>query len=124
MKMNNRAHNFLNNINLARVADIFDESVTYSRDKILNTIQSVMKKQQIKLENRESVESTLETCSNTKESFSECLNESVSKTYYHREKPEQKTNFLELMLIRLLSKHQPSEAKIRSVAPSNLPIRF
>jgi len=124
MKMNNRAHNFLNSINLARVADILDKNVKYSREKIPGTIQSVPRKQHIKFENRESVESTLEKSSHTEESFSECLNESVNKKYYHREKPELETNFLEQMLIRLLSKHQPSEAKIRSVAPSNLPIRF
>jgi predicted nucleic-acid-binding protein len=122
--MNSRSQKFLNNIVLTKITDFFDENIKYSRDDISEMIHYILKNREFTFENRETVEIALDLYKNSKEPFSDCLNESVNRKYSTRKKPKQKSNSLMQWATGLFFKHQPSEAQIRSIAPSNLPIHF
>jgi len=122
--MNRSSHKFLNNIVLTKVTDFFDENIKYTREDLTEMVQSVLKNRRYRFENRECVENALESYSRSKEPFSECLNDSVNKTYEIPEEPLQKSNLFLRLITTLIVKQRPGEETIRSLTPSNLPIRF
>lgn len=121
--MNSNRRKFLNNIALTKVTDFFDENIKYSREEIMEMIQTILKNRQVTFENRECVESALESYSHSKESFSECLNDSVNRAYDSFEKKNSKQGFFKTLTNLIIQRH-PVEERIRLKAPSNLPIYF
>jgi predicted nucleic-acid-binding protein len=122
--MNRQSKKFLNNIVLTKITDFFDENIKYSRDEISEMIRYILDSREFTFENRETVASALEMYIHSKEPFSDCLNKSVNNNYSNRKKPQQKPNAFVQWASGLIYKHQPSEARIRSIAPSNLPIHL
>lgn len=114
---------FLNNVVLTKVTDFFYENIKYSRNQITMMMQSVLKTRCLNFENRGFLERAVDSCRQSNGTLSECIHGSVNKAYDSTERHVHKMNYTEL-LTNLRLQPQPGEAKIRSLAPSNLPIQF
>lgn len=73
---------FINNIVLVQVAEYLENNTEYTSDDIVNILHSLLNKEENKFENREIVIDALTIFSNTKNSFSDCLQTSINKEYF------------------------------------------